>query len=68
MHYPIKSFNGMLRENSIHFCGHIHSTNKELSRHTYNVGVDVNNYKPVEINTAIQKALLNENGIINSKE
>lgn len=68
MHYPIKSFNGMLRENSIHFCGHIHSTNEELSRHTYNVGVDVNNYKPIEINEAIQKALLNENGITNSKE
>lgn len=53
-HYPIASFN---RQDNGGMClyGHIHS-NKLNSPipHAYNVGMDVNNYRPVDINNFIK--------------
>ena len=51
-HYPIAEHNGKMN-GYIHLYGHIHSMNIELERQLgklcHNVGVDRNNYKPVNI-------------------
>lgn len=51
-HYPIAEHNGKTH-GYIHLYGHIHSTNldleEELGELCYNVGIDRNNYKPVNI-------------------
>lgn len=59
MHYPIQDFKYKDRPKTpfVHLHGHIHSIPKCVPRHSYNVGVDINNYKPVNIKEAIQKAL-----------
>ena len=59
MHYPLLSFNGMHNEKSVHFFGHIHTSKYTLPRHSYHIGVDTNNYKPIHIDKAIELALLN---------
>lgn len=68
MHYPILSFNGMYNDKSIHLFGHIHSVSTyQYPKHSYHIGVDVNDYKPVNIDTAIQLALSNNGGIYNER-
>ena len=55
-HYPIAEHNGKTN-GTIHLYGHIHTMNpgleKQLEPQCYNVGVDRNNYKPVNINNFI---------------
>ena len=62
-HYPILEFNNAHRTNwSIHLYGHIHNTvnyddiYKKLGFKALHVGLDTNNYKPVDIDTVIYKA------------
>ena len=68
MHYPIQDFKHQNREvnPAVLLFGHIHTFKMEIPKHSFNVGVDVNNYYPVELNTAIAKALNNKGGVINS--
>lgn len=68
MHYPIQEFKHMDREGSpaILLFGHIHSGKVIIPKHSYNVGVDVNDYAPVNINKAIEEALNNNGGKINN--
>ena len=68
MHYPIQSFKHMDREikPAVLLFGHIHSFKQSIPKHSFNVGVDVNNYRPVNIEEAIEKALCNEGGKINN--
>lgn len=51
-HYPIAEYNGKMH-GAIHLYGHIHTMNLELEQNLkpfgYNVGVDRNNYKPINI-------------------
>lgn len=67
MHYPILSFDGMYKdEGYIHLFGHIHSTpDYKLPRHSYHIGVDVNNYKPVSIDKCIELAMSNGGNLYN---
>ena len=37
----------------------------EIPKHSFNVGTDVNNYYPVQLSIAIEKALDNNGGVIN---
>lgn len=69
MHYPIQEFKHMDRETkpSVLLFGHIHSLLKVIPRHSFNVGVDVNNYYPVDIVEAIAKALANNGGKVNGR-
>ena len=69
MHYPIHSFKHMDKKPNpyIHVHGHIHSYPSLECKHSYNAGVDVNDYKPVHINTIIQKCLDNKEGKINGQ-
>lgn len=69
MHYPIQEFKHMDRETkpAVLLFGHIHSLLKVIPRHSFNVGVDVNNYYPVDIVEAITKALANDGGRVNGK-
>jgi len=61
MHYPLQSFKHMCKEDHsyLHFFGHIHNSKVRIPEKSYNVGVDVNNYKPVSIEDAIEKAKIN---------
>ena len=67
MHYPILSFDGMYKDSSyIHLFGHIHSIpTYKLPRHSYNVGVDVNNYIPIHIDKCIELAMSNNGELYN---
>lgn len=70
MHYPILVFNHQNthcenRKTGIHLCGHIHSLPYTMPEYSYNVGVDVNNYTPIKLDIAIEKALFNKTGLIN---
>ena len=51
-HYPIAEHNGKMY-GTVHLYGHIHTMNLELEQNLkplgYNVGVDRNNYKPINI-------------------
>ena len=49
-HYPIEEWNGYYR-NAIHLYGHVHNNDVNLAKipNRYNVGVDVNKYRPVTI-------------------
>lgn len=50
-HYPIAEFDGK-NKGYIHLYGHIHSMMPELEKklkYSYNVGIDRNNYKPLNI-------------------
>lgn len=68
MHYPIQEFKHMDREISpaVLLFGHIHSGRVMIPKHSFNVGVDVNNYAPVNIKDAIKQALENNGGKINN--
>lgn len=59
-HYPILEWADYYK-NSIHIYGHVHNSNSErlniLGKKAYNVGVDVNNYRPVSIEDIIKKCL-----------
>ncbi len=58
MHYPLRSWHGM-RHGSIQLHGHIHASkqynldNREKGIYQYDVGVDANDYYPVNINQII---------------
>lgn len=69
MHYPITSFKHIDKETNtyLHVHGHIHSAPCPVTKKSYNVGVDINDYKPVHINTVIEKCLSNEGGRINGQ-
>ena len=64
-HYPILIWDGYFEGNSIHLYGHVHNMlgNKSeqeklenmLGKKAMNVGVDVNNYKPISIEEIIKK-------------
>jgi calcineurin-like phosphoesterase family protein len=76
-HYPILEWPGYFKPNHIHLYGHVHNSivrDGESSRlnilgpKAYNVGVDVNNYKPISIDDIITKVnnnlkLLSENNV-----
>ena len=48
-HFPIQNYNKM-DKGAIHLFGHIHSSSLQYPiKNAFNVGVDVNNYKPVNI-------------------
>lgn len=67
MHYPIQDFKHQNKETnpSVLLFGHIHSNRMEIPKHSFNVGTDVNNYYPVQLSIAIEKALDNNGGVIN---
>lgn len=69
MHYPIQSFKHQNREvkPAVLLFGHIHSNYCSLPKHSFNVGVDVNDYTPINIKYAIEKAKSNVGGIFNGK-
>lgn len=69
MHYPITSFKHIDKEtnNYLHIHGHIHSAPYEITKKSYNVGVDINDYKPIHINTVIEKCLSNIGGMKNGQ-
>ena len=58
-HYPIAEWDGYFR-GAIHLYGHIHNSQKSNDRASnwlaFNVGVDVNELKPVSMDEIIQKA------------
>jgi calcineurin-like phosphoesterase family protein len=69
MHYPIQDFKHSNKDTNpyIHLFGHIHSAKITIPRHSYNVGVDVNNFTPIKIEYAIEKALGNNGNLINGE-
>lgn len=66
-HYPIAEFDGK-NNGYIHLYGHIHSMNLLLEarlEHSYNVGVDRNNYKPINLDYYLRlESLKRDNFII----
>lgn len=70
MHYPIMYFNHMDKPKDhchIHLFGHLHGRSLPIPINSYNVGVDINNYYPIHIDKAIEKALSNDGGFLNGK-
>lgn len=69
MHYPLQRFKHQDRIDkcAVMLFGHIHSRPMEIPKHSYNVGVDVNNYTPIRLEEAIEKARNNNGGQINGK-
>ena len=64
-HYPIFEWDGYFNS-SIHLYGHVHNCGKHIEqvkrltamdKRAINVGVDVNDYFPVSIQTVLQRAL-----------
>ena len=62
-HYPILEWDGFFKD-SVHLYGHVHNSGKDpgqnkrlsvLENKAFNVGVDVNNFFPVSIETIIKK-------------
>jgi calcineurin-like phosphoesterase family protein len=55
MHYPIASWNGM-NDGVIHLHGHVHLSNnlRVADGKAMDVGVDGNNYEPIELNEIIK--------------
>lgn len=51
-HYPIEDWNGKYK-GSIHLHGHSHSNVKSNMKNRYNVCLEANDYKPVEISDII---------------
>lgn len=71
MHYPILSFKHQDKNETncaVLLFGHIHSCRYELPKHSFNVGVDVNNYTPVKLEYAIERALDNRGKLINGRK
>lgn len=60
-HYPISHFKHENKEENgyIHLFGHIHSVPFAMPKRSYNVGADVNDYTPVLLDIAIERALKN---------
>ena len=58
-HYPMLSWNAK-HHGSFHFYGHVHG-NETAPGRCYEVGVDLNDYKPISLWRAQDKALANEN-------
>lgn len=54
-HYPIENWVRAYSEQSYHFHGHSHGNANARSRR-WDVGVDNNEYKPISIDKAIEKA------------
>jgi calcineurin-like phosphoesterase family protein len=60
-HFPISVFDGQHHGNSIHLYGHVHSNTTtqhplvQEIKNSYNVGVDVNNFAPIELNEILEK-------------
>jgi calcineurin-like phosphoesterase family protein len=53
-HYPMEDWNGMFR-GSIHLHGHTHnSTHVKQMKNRFNMGVEVNNYTPVNLDDIIK--------------
>ena len=69
MHYPILRFKHQDKEENewVHLFGHIHSRPIQIPIKSYNVGVDVNEYKPINIDVAYSKSLANNKVTINKK-
>lgn len=67
MHYPINYFRNQDKEKNpaVMLHGHIHSNPVVVPKYSYNVCMDLNNYAPIKLQTAIDKALSNnkENNI-----
>lgn len=66
-HYPILEWDGYFSD-TIHLYGHVHNATKNpipkkrlqiLGNHAFHVGVDTNNYFPVNIETIIKKCSIN---------
>lgn len=59
-HYPIQVWDRK-HYGSLHFYGHVHSNKEDHHpmlhelKNTYNVGVDVNNYKPISLEEILEK-------------
>ncbi len=54
-HYPIEEWNGFFK-GWIHLYGHVHNhDNLKNIKNRYNVGVDVNDFKPVTLDQLIKK-------------
>jgi calcineurin-like phosphoesterase family protein len=62
-HYPILEWEGYFGD-TIHLYGHVHNSGNNMERQKYfeilgkravNVGVDVNNYFPINIKNVINK-------------
>lgn len=67
MHYMIQEFKHKDKEINpyIQLFGHIHSIPYVVPRHSYNVGVDINNYTPIRLEEAINKAISQTGSYIN---
>lgn len=67
MHYPIQSFKNMDSKGRpyVHIHGHIHSAPYTVPMHSYNAGVDINDYYPIPLEAAIKKALSNKGNMKN---
>lgn len=67
MHYMIQEFKHKDKDKNpyVQLFGHIHSIPYIVPRHSYNVGADINNYTPVKLELAINKALSKSNPYIN---
>lgn len=59
MHYMIQTFKHKDKDINpyVQLFGHIHSIPYTVPRHSYNVGADINNYTPIRLELAIEKAL-----------
>ena len=70
MHYPIQQFIKCDKGDNayLHLFGHIHSNPFNIPIKSFNVGTDVNNYTPVLLEKAIEKAKENNGGLINGLE
>ena len=56
-HYPILHFKKQdYDKGNIHLYGHIHTAKIHKPYHSYHVGVDVNQFKPISIQYAIEQA------------
>lgn len=56
-HFPILYWDGQDDRHSIHLYGHMHSRPNKQHPHpeAYNVGVDVNNYRPVSLEQILER-------------
>ncbi len=59
-HYPLMYWCGDYDDRFIHLYGHIHNNAHDMKwarhlRNSYNVGVDVNDYRPVDLDTVLKK-------------
>jgi len=55
-HYPILEWDGFFRD-SVHLYGHLHNHTKSHHQRAINVGVDVQDFRPVSIDEVIEMQL-----------